>query len=282
MFLVVSVLILKDVGYLRWEISPKQPQLITWHEPRVHTETANCCGTWQHIRAISKPNCTLLHAHFSLYSQLHRILYFLFSSEIPFFFTFNISTFTWVAQQWSLSMPHSIPQISSSFSKPVPNLLFQSLSSLPLTYLSHVQDIVSSSIFNHIEFMTTPESQAFRRPDFLILFATLPVSFFSPTQNDSFIHSVFCLTTGPKSLIKPAHYIVRSRAFSFRRQYPILFLRSSSSFLRLLPRLPVTSIPQFIFPLLTCRRRQFIHKMLPIQLAFRLLAQNDNTHFNNT
>jgi hypothetical protein len=45
MFLAVSVLILKDVGYLRWEISPKQPQLITRHLPRVYTETANCCGT---------------------------------------------------------------------------------------------------------------------------------------------------------------------------------------------------------------------------------------------
>jgi hypothetical protein len=34
---------------------------------------------------------------------------------------------------------------------------------------------------------------------------------------------------------------VRSRASSFKWQYPLLSLRSSSSFLRLLPRLPVTS-----------------------------------------
>jgi hypothetical protein len=30
-------------------------------------------------------------------------------------------------------------------------------------------------------------------------------------------------------------------------------------------------LPSFIFPSLTCRRRQFIRKMWPIQLAFRLL-----------
>jgi hypothetical protein len=56
-----------------------------------------------------------------------------------------------------------------------------------------------------------------------------------------------------------------------RCEYPFLFLRSSSSFLLLLSRLPVTSIPPFIFPSLTCRRRQFLCKMRPIQLAFRLL-----------
>jgi hypothetical protein len=86
---------------------------------------------------------------------------------------------------------------------------------------------------------------------------------------NSFIHLVVCLTTGPKPLPKRAVHIVRSRASSFRCEYPLLSLRSSSSFLRLLPRLPVTSIPPFIFPSITCRRRQFIRKMWPIQLAFR-------------
>jgi hypothetical protein len=37
-------------------------------------------------------------------------------------------------------------------------------------------------------------------------------------------------------------------------------LRSSSSFLRLLPRLPVTSIPSFTFPSITHYRRQFLLK----------------------
>jgi hypothetical protein len=73
----------------------------------------------------------------------------------------------------------------------------------------------------------------------------------------SFIHLAVCLTTGPKPLPKPALYIVRSRASSFRCEYPLLSLRSSSSFLRLLPRLhrlprlPLTSIHPFIFPPIT-------------------------------
>ena len=85
----------------------------------------------------------------------------------------------------------------------------------------------------------------------------------------SFIHSVFCLTTGPKPPPKRFLHTVRSRASSFKWEYPLLSLRSSSSFLRLLPRLLVTSISPFIFPLITCFRRQFLCKMWPIQLAFR-------------
>ena len=62
-----------------------------------------------------------------------------------------------------------------------------------------------------------------------------------------------------------------SRASSFKWEYPLLSLRPSSSLLRLLPRLPLTSIPPFIFPSITRCRRQFLCKMWPIQLAFRLL-----------
>jgi hypothetical protein len=62
-------------------------------------------------------------------------------------------------------------------------------------------------------------------------------------NNATFIHLAVCLTTGPKPLPKQAPQIVRSRASSFRCEYPLLFLRSSSSVLRLLPRLPVTSTP---------------------------------------
>jgi hypothetical protein len=61
-----------------------------------------------------------------------------------------------------------------------------------------------------------------------------------------FIHLVICLTTGPKPLPKRALHIVRSRASSFKWEYPLLSLRSSNSFSRLLPRLPVTSIHSFI------------------------------------
>ena len=58
------------------------------------------------------------------------------------------------------------------------------------------------------------------------------------------IHLVVCLTTGPKPLPNGALHTVRSRASSFNCEYPLLSLRSSSSFLRLLPRLPVTYIPK--------------------------------------
>jgi len=48
----------------------------------------------------------------------------------------------------------------------------------------------------------------------------------------------------------------------------ILFLRLSSSCLRLLPRPPFTIFLPSIFYSITCFRRQFLHKMWPINLAF--------------
>ena len=83
--------------------------------------------------------------------------------------------------------------------------------------------------------------------------------------------SVICQTTGPKPLPKRFLHIVRSRASSFNWKYPLLSLRSSSSSLRFLPRLLVISICPFIFPSITCFRRQFLCKMWTIQLAFRFL-----------
>jgi len=74
----------------------------------------------------------------------------------------------------------------------------------------------------------------------------------------SFIHSVFCLTTGPKPPPKRCLHIVRCRASSFKWEYPLLSLRSFSSFLHLLPRLLATSISPFIFPSITWFRRQFL------------------------
>jgi len=85
-----------------------------------------------------------------------------------------------------------------------------------------------------------------------------------------FFHLVICLTTGPKTLPKRTLHIERSRASSFKWQYPLLSLRSSSNFLRLLPRLPVPSIPPFIFPSIIRCKRQFLRKMWPVRLAFRL------------
>ena len=46
-----------------------------------------------------------------------------------------------------------------------------------------------------------------------------------------YIHSVFCLTTGPKPPLKRFLHIVRSRASSFKWEYPLLSLRSSSSYI---------------------------------------------------
>jgi hypothetical protein len=85
----------------------------------------------------------------------------------------------------------------------------------------------------------------------------------TPEKDYSFIHLVVCLTTCPKPLPKRALHIVRSRASSFKWEYLVLSLRSSSSFLLLLPRPPVTSVSPFIFPSITPYRRQFLRKMWP-------------------
>ena len=79
-------------------------------------------------------------------------------------------------------------------------------------------------------------------------------------ERKSFIHSVFCLTTGPKSPPKWFLHIVRSRTSSIRWEYPLLSLRSSSSFLRLPPSLLVTSISPFIFPSIACLEGSFYAK----------------------
>jgi len=89
--------------------------------------------------------------------------------------------------------------------------------------------------------------------------------------NYIFHHLAICLTTDPKPLPKQALHTVRSRASSFKFEYPLLSLRSSSSLLRLLPRLSVTSILPFIFPSITRCSTQFLLKIWPIDLAFRLL-----------
>ena len=90
-------------------------------------------------------------------------------------------------------------------------------------------------------------------------------------SNVKFIYSFSSLSYDrSKPLPKRPLHIVGSRASSFEWEYLLLSLRSSNSFLRLLPRLPVTSILPFTFPSITRCRRQFLRKMWPIQLAFRL------------
>jgi hypothetical protein len=59
-------------------------------------------------------------------------------------------------------------------------------------------------------------------------------------------------------------------AVSISSTFSLSFLRSSSSCLRLLPRLPVTSMVPSIFHWITCFIRQVLPKMWQIQLAFIL------------
>ena len=73
--------------------------------------------------------------------------------------------------------------------------------------------------------------------------------------------SVMCQSTVPKTLPNRFPHIVQSRASSLNWEYPLLSLRSSSSFLCLLPCLLVTTICPFIFPSVTSCRRQFLRKM---------------------
>jgi len=83
-----------------------------------------------------------------------------------------------------------------------------------------------------------------------------------------FVHSAVFLTTGPQPLPKRVLRRVRSSASSFNFQYPLFSLRLSSSCLRLLPRLTVTSILPSSFSSTKCFRRQFLRKMWPVRLAF--------------
>ena len=79
--------------------------------------------------------------------------------------------------------------------------------------------------------------------------------------------SWYTILTGSAPLSKWVLQTVRCTAFFFNFQYLLVPLRSSSSCLRLLPRLPVTSILLYIFPSIMCFIRQFLFKMWPIQLT---------------
>jgi hypothetical protein len=74
----------------------------------------------------------------------------------------------------------------------------------------------------------------------------------------------------PQPPPKRVPHTVRSSASSFNYQYPLFPLRSSSSCLRLLPRLPVTPFLPSIFPSIMCFRRQFLRKMWQNQLVVPL------------
>jgi hypothetical protein len=78
--------------------------------------------------------------------------------------------------------------------------------------------------------------------------------------------SYFRQSVCPQPLTERVPHRVRSIASSFKIQYLTSSLRSSSSCLRFLLSLLVPSI----IPSITCSRRQFLHKIWPIQLDFFL------------
>ena len=65
--------------------------------------------------------------------------------------------------------------------------------------------------------------------------------------------------------------MVPSSATYFSLQYPLLSSRSHSRWVRLLPRLLLSSILTSVFPLITCFGRRFLRKVWPIHL-FSLLV----------
>ena len=86
-------------------------------------------------------------------------------------------------------------------------------------------------------------------------------------------HSSLCTLSYDRSIPLPKRVLhgVRYSASSFNFQYSLFSLRLPSSYLSLLPRLPVPSILSSTFPSITWFRRHFLRKMWQIQLAFFVL-----------
>jgi hypothetical protein len=82
-----------------------------------------------------------------------------------------------------------------------------------------------------------------------------------------FVHFVVCRTRGLQPLPKRVLPRVRLSTSTFNFHQPRFYFRSSSSFLRLLLLLPVTSILPSIFSSILCFRRQFLHKMWQIKVV---------------
>jgi len=84
------------------------------------------------------------------------------------------------------------------------------------------------------------------------------------------MHNCFIMRC-PLPVSKTVHHRTQFSASCFNFHYLIFSLGSSSSCLRLLPRLPATSTFPSVFPTITRFRRQFLCKMWPIQLALLCL-----------
>ena len=94
----------------------------------------------------------------------------------------------------------------------------------------------------------------------------------------TYLHSGFCLKTGPCFLAKLVLHTLRPSSSSFSIQYTLSSLSSSSSCLPLLPRLTITSILGSIFLSITCFRKQFPGNTWPIQLFTREKKIRENLH----
>jgi len=86
------------------------------------------------------------------------------------------------------------------------------------------------------------------------------------------IPHVVCLKPGPQPPPKWALHSLQSNIPSFNFQYSLFSLRPSSSPLRLLPLLPVTSVFPSIFPSVTCFKTRFQCNLWNIKLAFPLFT----------
>ena len=145
----------------------------------------------------------------------------------------------WVWVEVSLSAPHLLHSGLSDIPKIVCILRLFLFGKLKGSQIS-----TNSSYrvrFPNYNFLTTSNSR-FWKKDFT------GMNFMSNSYIYIYIylHSAVCLTTGPKPLPKPALHTVRPWASSFKWQYPLLSVTSSSSFLRLLTRLPLTCIASIL------------------------------------
>jgi len=105
----------------------------------------------------------------------------------------------------------------------------------------------------------------------IVLFVVIVV--FVITITRSFIHSFSSLSYNRSiASSKRVLHRVLSRAPSFNFQYPLVFLRPSSSCLNHHLHLPITSILPSIFLTTKSFRRQFLCKMWPIQSLFLLFV----------
>ena len=82
-----------------------------------------------------------------------------------------------------------------------------------------------------------------------------------------FIHSFCSLPCDRSTASSSREFSIKCFPFQFTVSF---FLRTSSSCLRLLPRLSITHILLSIFSSKTCFRKQFLRKLWPTQLATSL------------